>query len=183
MKTRIIIGVLIIAIIIIIIFIFNPGLLGKIKFFIKGDVIEDRGASTTYTGEEEAIEKVYSSYLKAGKDCDIDLAYSIITEKSKEIIHYTCSNLENETKCYRGRDYEIIINGDDAVLYLTPFSHQIENPFFFSKENGEWKLNFYKMWAGLVMAGSTCNSGWGWRNQELADEFCDYFEEGQCPDK
>lgn len=174
MKTKIIIGIVIVILIAVAVYyiFINP---------------KDRNtsflANPEYFSDEEAVTSVYKSYIEAGQNCDIDLANSIITEKSKEIIHYTCSNLKNETKCYIGRDYEIRINGDNAVLYLTPFNHKVENPFFFSKENGEWKINFYKMWSGLYMAGSTCDSGWGWRNQELADEFCSYFEPGECPDE
>ena len=78
--------------------------------------------------------------------------------------------------------YEILTKPEIAVVYLTPFSHGIENPFFFSKENGEWKLDLYRMAFGMAMGGSTCHSGWGWTSQELADEFCSYFPEGECPD-
>lgn len=177
-KTKIILSVIIIICLLIIAFVITNMIL-RALYHEPGNSLELYGNPDTDEGQ---IESIYLAYLKAGQDCDIDEAFSMITEKSKEIIHYTCSNLKNETKCYIGRDHEIKINGDNAVLYLTTFNHKIENPFFFSKENGEWKFNFYKMWAGLVMAGSTCDSGWGWRNNELRQEFCEYFEEGECPD-
>ena len=139
--------------------------------------------STGYSGEEAKVEKVYLTYLSAGEKCDIPLTESIVTERTKEIVHYTCQNMADEVKCYVGRNFEVRVKDDTAVVYLIPFSHKIENPFFFAKENGEWKIDLYKMSNGLVMGGSTCDSGWGWRNEELADEFCNYFEEGKCSDE
>ncbi|OYT54950.1 MAG: hypothetical protein B6U72_01105 [Candidatus Altiarchaeales archaeon ex4484_2] len=135
------------------------------------------------TNEKEKIINLFNTYLNAGKNCDINLSKSIITEKSKEIVHYTCSNMADEVKCYAGRDFEIHTKQDTAVLYLTPYSHKIENPIFFTKENSEWRIDLYKMSNGLIMVGSTCDSGWGWRDLRLRDEFCSYFPEGECPDK
>lgn len=133
--------------------------------------------------ENEKVRALFNSYISAGKSCNIDLANSLITEKSKEIVRYTCSNMANEIKCYEGRGYEIKVKGDNAILYLTPYSRKIENPFFFTKKNGEWKIDLYKMSNGLVMSGSTCDSGWGWRDLKLQEEFCSFFPDGQCPDK
>lgn len=174
MKTKI--AIIIIAILLVIIAVF---------YFMRENVfIPEAEGPSRYTTEEAEVEQVYLNYLKAGKNCDMDLAYSIITEQSKEIVHFTCSNMANETKCYRDREYEIRVKGDNAVVYLSPFSYNLENPFFLSKENGEWKLNLYKMWAGLVMMGSICDSGWSWRNLELREEFCSYEIEGsKCSDE
>ncbi len=173
MKTKILIGITILVIIII-----------AAVYSIWGthdDTFPE--ISTGYSDEEAKVEKVYLSYLSAGEKCDISLTESIVTERTKEIVHYTCSNMANEVKCYIGRDYEVKVKDNVAVIYLIPFNHKIENPFFFTKEDGSWKVDLYKMSNGLVMSGSTCDSGWGWRSQELADEFCNYFEEGQCLDK
>ena len=145
--------------------------------------VDARFTSLITDEEEEEIENVFNIYLNAGENCDIGLANSVITEKSKEIVRYTCSNMANEVKCYTGRNFEILAKQDIAVLYLIPFSYQIENPIFFIKENGEWKIDLYKMSNGLAMGGSSCDTGWGWRNDEIAEEFCGYFKEGECPER
>lgn len=174
MKTKIIIGVVIVILIAVAMY--------YIFINSKNNNTSIQG-NTEYSSEEEAVRSVYLTYLSAGENCDIALTESIVTERTKEIVHYTCSNMANEVKCYIGRDYEVKVKNNTAVVYLIPFSHGIENPFFFTKENGEWKVDLYKMAMGLTMMGSICDSGWGWISLELRDEFCSYFEPGECPDK
>jgi hypothetical protein len=133
-------------------------------------------------GDEAEIRWAYLKYLEAEEKCDIELVNELITNKSREIVRWTCSNMKNEMKCYKGRGYEIRYAGESGVVYLTPYSRSIENPFFLTKEDGAWKIDLYRMSNGLAMAGSTCDSGWGWRDDALRNEFCSFFSEDQCPD-
>ena len=136
--------------------------------------------------DTEKIGIVFNAFLEAEKNCDIDLANSVLTEKSKEIMHYTCSNMIAEYECYKDvtdNDYEIYVKNDKAILHFNSFSHKEGWPFFFTKENGEWKIDFYKMAFGISMGGSGCATGWGWRSEEMVEEFCSYFKKGECPEK
>lgn len=132
--------------------------------------------------DKEAVEMVYKKYLQAGKECDIKAVESLVTKKSNDIANFTCSNLADEIKCYEGREYRIRVQADSAVVYLAPFGHNIENPMFFTRENGQWKLDLYKMSQGLTMVGSGCDSGWNWRSRELKEHFCSFFRPGHCPE-
>ena len=134
---------------------------------------------------EEKIKSVFNAYLSAEEKCNINLANSVITEKSKETMHYTCSNMLAESKCYIYKEVmpTISVKNDTAILYFSPFNHKSNWPFFFAKENGEWKIDFYKMAFGIAMGGSGCDTGWGWRNEEIKNEFCGYFKEGECPEE
>jgi len=166
----IIIPLLIISVSIVVYFIFNNT--GSQSGPIKG------------TTDSEKIKDLFNSYLDAGERCDLDLAMSIITEESKEIIRFTCSNIKAETNCYKGKDYQILIRSDVAIVHFSDFiSHKQGWPFFFIKENDQWKIDFYKMAMGIVMSGSGCDTGWGWRHQEIREEFCSFFPSGECPDK
>ncbi len=136
-----------------------------------------------YSSITEAPDTVFNAYLQAEENCDIELANSIITEKSKEIMHYTCSNMAEERKCHVNKTYKVLIKGDTAIIHFDDFSHKTGWPFFFAKENGEWKIDFYKMANGITMGGSGCDTGWGWRNDEIKQEFCSYFKEGECPEE
>lgn len=131
----------------------------------------------------EAPDAVFNVYLRAEENCDINLANSLITKKSKEIIHYTCSNMADERKCLLNRTYKVLVKDDTAIIHFDDFSHKTGWPFFFAEENGEWKIDFYKMAHGITMGGSGCDTGWGWRNDEIKNEFCSYFKEGECPEK
>ncbi|MCK5123272.1 MAG: hypothetical protein KAQ87_03960 [Candidatus Pacebacteria bacterium] len=133
--------------------------------------------------DTEKIEDVFMMRLEAQKNCDIELSNSIITEKSKEIIHSTCSNMANERKCYVRKDFKILAKSDTAILYFSPFNHKTGWPFFFAKEDGKWKIDMHKMAFGITMGGSGCATGWSWRDDEIVEEFCGYFEEGECPEK
>ena len=136
--------------------------------------------------DKEKIENVFMTLLEAEKNCDINLANSVLIEKSKEIMHHTCSNMAAEYKCYKdvtGNDYEIYVENNKAILHFDSFSHKEGWPFFFAKENGEWKIDFHKMALGITMGGSGCATGWGWRNDEIVEEFCGYFEQGECPER
>lgn len=133
--------------------------------------------------DESLVESLFENFMQAELDCDIETANSMITKESLEIVRFTCGNMAGEAQCYVGRAHKVIVKEDTAILYLTPYSRSIENPFFFKKENGEWKVDFYKMANGLVMAGSGCDSGWGWRNIETWQEFCSFFPENTCPDE
>ena len=146
----------------------------------------DARFTSLITDEEEKIESVFNTFLLAEKICDIDLANYIITEKSKEIMHYTCANMATEYECYKnitGDDYKIYAKNDKAILHFDSFSNKEGWPFFFAKEEGEWKIDFHKMAFGISMGGGGCATGWGWRNDEIVEEFCSYFETGKCPDK
>ena len=153
------------------------------------DILEEVNLITNKTEhqtDEEKIESVFSTLLLAEKNCDIDLENSVITEKSKEIIHPTCSNMAAEYECYKNitkDDYEIYIKNDKAILHFYSFSNKEGWPFFFAKEKDEWKIDFHKMAFGIAMGGSGCATGWGWRNDEIVEEFCGYFEEGECPER
>ena len=136
--------------------------------------------------DTEEIENIFMMFLKAEKNCDINLANSILTKRSKEIMHYTCSNMAAEYKCYKDitdNDYAIYIKDNKAILHFNSFGHKEGWPFFFEKENGEWKIDFHKMAFGISMGGGGCATGWGWRNEEIVEEFCSYFKEGKCPEK
>ncbi len=131
----------------------------------------------------ETPDTVFNTYLTAEEKCDINLANSVITEKSKEIMHYTCSNMADERKCHINKTFKVLTKGDTAIIHFDDFSHKTGWPFFFAKENGEWKIDFYKMAFGIAMGGSGCDTGWGWRNEEIKNEFCSYFKEGECPEE
>ncbi|MCK5475170.1 MAG: hypothetical protein KAI71_01125 [Candidatus Pacebacteria bacterium] len=136
--------------------------------------------------DEEKIKILFGTFLLAEKNCDINLANAVLTEKSKEIMHYTCSNMSAEYKCYKDitdNDYGIYVKNDKAILHFNSFSHKEGWPFFFEKENGEWKIDFHKMAFGISMGGSGCATGWGWRSEEIMKEFCSYFKKGECPEK
>jgi len=134
----------------------------------------------------DKIESVFNSFLLAEKNCDIELANSVLTEKSKEVMHYTCSNMSAEYECYKSitdDDFEIYAKSDKAILHFNSFSNKEGWPFFFAKEDGDWKIDFHKMAFGITMGGSGCATGWGWRNEEIVEEFCGFFEDGECPEK
>lgn len=147
----------------------------------------DYGSEEFYKGtDEENIENVFNTFLEAEKNCDIASANSVLTEESREIMNYTCSNMAAEYKCYKdidSDDYEIYRKNDKAILHFYSFSHKTGWPFFFAKESSKWKIDFHKMAFGIAMGGSGCATGWGWRNEEIVDEFCSYFKEGECPEK
>lgn len=136
-----------------------------------------------YSSVTEAPDTAFNAYLRAEEKCNIDLANSIITEKSKEIMHYTCSNMAAERQCHVNKTYKALTKGNTAIIHFDDFSHKTGWPFFFAKENGEWKIDFYKMANGITMGGSGCDTGWGWRNDEIKQEFCSYFKESQCPEE
>lgn len=140
-------------------------------------IIENRFTSLMLD-EKEKVKSVFNTYLLAEERCDIDLANSVITEKSKEIIRYTCANMADERKCYVDKNINILTKQETAVLYFDIFNHKEGWPFFFAKENGTWKIDFYKMANGIAMGGGGCATGWGWKNKEIIDEFCGYFPEG-----
>jgi hypothetical protein len=156
---------------------------GKIFWIKSHKKINNQTKNNTNISDDTlAINKVFSDFLSAEARCDIDTAVNLITKKSKKIVNFTCSNMNAERKCYVGRPYKIKHNQNSGVLYILPFSHKIENPFFFTKENGEWKIDLYKMSNGLTMLGSGCDSGWAWSNINLKNEFCSYFNKNECPD-
>lgn len=134
------------------------------------------------SSEESLVYNVFESYINWWKNCDIELAYKIISEKSKEIVHFTCQNYKSEVICYESKDMNVKIKDNKAIIYRVPFSHKVENPVFFIKEDWGRKIEFSKMAFWMTMLWSTCDSWWWWRNQELAQEFCSYFEKWECPD-
>lgn len=90
--------------------------------------------------------------------------------------------MASERKCHVGKDTAVQVRGNTAVLYFPPFNHDEGWPFFFSKENGEWKIDYYTMANGITMLGSGCDTGWAWRNSGIKEQFCSYFLSGDCPD-
>ena len=144
---------------------------------------ENNQCKGSYNNDKEKIKSAFNTVLSADENCDIDLATSLITEKSKEIVHPTCSNMAAERECIINRGYKVLVKNDTAIIYFDDFSHKTGWPYFFAKENGEWKLDFYKMAFGIAMGGSGCDTGWGWRNEEIKKEFCSYFKEGECPEE
>jgi hypothetical protein len=161
-------------------------LLGNV-FNVEQDVRDENECSDIQAGlpsmaDDLEIRKVFEQYIAGGAICDIDGAYELISEASKDIVHFTCQNYQAETRCYENRDMAVRVTGDTGVIYRVPFSHQVENPVFFVRENGEWKIAFSKMAFGMAMSGSTCDSGWSWTNEKLPAEFRGYFPEGECPD-
>ena len=132
--------------------------------------------------DRQEIEDTFQIYLGAMESCDIELAKSLITEKSNEIMRHSCSGMTRERECYAGKDHEIHSKANIAMLYFPPFNHKEGWPLFFARENGKWKFDFHKMAFGITMGGSGCSTGWGWISQETADEFCSYFPEGECPE-
>lgn len=147
------------------------------------DNIRQNATSSLITDDEGKVKAAFNTYLTAEENCDIDLANSVITEKSKEIMHYTCSNMADERKCFVNKAYKVLTKGDTAIVHFDDFSHKTGWPFFFAKENGEWKIDFYKMANGIAMGGSGCDTGWSWRNEEIKKDFCNYFKEGECPEE
>jgi len=131
--------------------------------------------------EEELVEQTFNAYLNAGEDCDIEAATFLITNESKQITRFTCSNMANEMRCSIGRDYEILVDGGRAILYFIPYKVG-HPPYFFEKEDGIWKFDFLDMAFGIVFYGTSCDAAWGWRDPSLREEFCSYFPEGECPD-
>lgn len=134
------------------------------------------------TTDEIEIREIFERYIEGSKNCDIDGAYELISEASKEIVHFTCQNYLAETKCYENQSMAVRTKENIWVIYRTPFSHMVENPVFFIKENGIWKIAFNKMAFGMAMSGSSCDSGWNWINEKLPKEFCSHFPEWECPD-
>lgn len=133
--------------------------------------------------DEQLVKEVFEMKLEAMKNCNTELANTLITEESKEIIRFTCSNMTNERKCYINKTTIVRIKENKATLYFPPFNHGSGWPFFFTKENGQWKIDYYEMSNGITMLGSGCNTGWAWRREETRDKFCNFFPTGECPDK
>jgi len=138
---------------------------------------------TNSAPDERSVKEVFEMNLEAAKNCDIELSNSLITEESKKIIHSTCSNMANERKCHINKEMAVLTKENTAVLYFPPFNHDEGWPFFFAKEDGEWRIDYYKMSNGITMLGGGCDTGWGWRSEDTQKEFCSYFSEGKCPDK
>ena len=134
-------------------------------------------------GDVTAITSVFQAKLDAMRDCDIEKANLLITERSKDIIHFTCANMANERECYTGKDTEILVDGNVATLYFPPFNYESGWPFFFAKEAGEWKIDYHTMSFGITMLGGGCDTGWAWRTEETRDTFCDFFPAGECPEE
>ncbi|MFH1447909.1 MAG: hypothetical protein ABIG39_03530 [Candidatus Micrarchaeota archaeon] len=133
-------------------------------------------------GDKSAVIGVFNKNLDAMKNCDIELHNALVTKESLEILHPTCSNMRNERKCYVGKAVSVLVRDDEAVMYFPPFNHKEGWPIFFAKEDGKWKIDYHKMAFGISMGGSGCDTGWSWRNQEIKDDFCSYFEGYVCPD-
>lgn len=143
--------------------------------------VDDRFTSLA-KNEQQKIEFAFNTYVFAEEKCDINLANSQITKESKDVMHYTCDNMADESKCYKNKEFQIFDNGNNAILYFSPFNHKTGWPFFFAKEDGEWKIDFKKMASDIAMGGGGCDTGWGWKNLEIKEEFCDYFLAGGCPE-
>lgn len=131
--------------------------------------------------DEKLVKEIFELNLEAAKNCDIELANSLITEESEKIIHSTCANMINERKCHINKKISVRIKEHTAVLYFPPFNYDEGWPFFFAKEDGEWKIDYYKMSYGITMLGGGCDTGWGWRTLEAEEEFCSYFLPNECP--
>lgn len=157
---------------------------GKCRYGDSNEIITQTSFNVlnNISTDEQKIKTIFETYLSAEENCNINLANSIITEKSKEIMHYTCSNMAEERKCHINKAYKVLIRGDAAIIYFNDFSRKANWPFFFSKENSEWKIDFYKMAYGIAMGGNGCDADWDWRDQEIKEEFCGYFQKGECPD-
>jgi len=132
--------------------------------------------------EEQAVKKVFQTRLDAMENCDIELANSLVTKKSLEILRSTCENMENERKCYAGKETLARTKSNTAVLYFTVYNHKEGWPFFFEKEGGEWKIDFYTMAKGIAMIGGGCDTGWSWRDEGIKKDFCGFFPRGECPE-
>ena len=135
----------------------------------------------TFQSDKEKVSSLFQTRLEAQKNCDIALSNSLLTNLSKTIVNSNCSNMARERTCYVGKDYEILTKSNTATLYFPPFSADGLWPYFFAKENGEWKIDIYKMAYSVVMRGGGCTTGWGWISHEAEDFFCDFFSPGQCP--
>ncbi len=131
--------------------------------------------------DEQWAKKVFQARLDAMENCDIELANSLVTEKPKEILHSTCENMENERKCYAGRETFVRAKSSTAVLCFEVYSHEEGWPFFFKKEGGEWKIDFYKMANSIAMIGGGRDTGWSWRDEGTKRDFCGLFPEGRVP--
>ncbi|OGF27488.1 hypothetical protein A2331_00820 [Candidatus Falkowbacteria bacterium RIFOXYB2_FULL_34_18] len=166
----------------IILFIFIILLFIGYSFFDVNKIPKNEESKQVNIDEEKiAINKVFSEFIAAEAYCDITTANKLITEDSKKVVKFTCANMDAEQKCYQERLFKINYKGNQGVLYIDPFNQEKENPFFFTRENDEWKIDFKRMSEGLVMKGNKCDSGWDWRNTDLRDEFCTYFKKDKCP--
>jgi hypothetical protein len=130
-----------------------------------------------------SVEEVFEAQLESMKNCDIELADSLMSKESKKIVHFTCSNMANERKCYIDKKTEIHTKENTAMLYFPPFNYDSGWPYFFIKEDGAWKIDTYEMANGITMLGGGCDTGWRWRNTKTRDKFCSFFSSGECPDK
>ncbi len=136
--------------------------------------------------EEEAIAKIFKTFLWSEKNCDITLANELITSESKKIMHYTCSNMANEYKCYKDLkddDYDILVMDNQAIIHFYSYSKMTGWPIFFKKEKKEWKIDYNKMAFGVAMIGGGCSTGWNWKNNDIEKEFCNYFKPLDCPSR
>lgn len=145
---------------------------------LKDEVISYNNATESMkaTGnDKKEILIAYYKYLSAEKQCDKESVNELLTKDSLSVVRLTCANMLSEMKCYENRDYKIAVSGNSGVVYLIPFSQKIENPIFFTKENSIWKVDLKKMSEGLTMSGSSCDSGWSWRNEKLKEEFLNLY--------
>lgn len=146
------------------------------------NTLVENSNSENATSEEQAVREVFQVNRDAMENCDIELADSLVTEESKEILHTTCANMENEWKCYAGKETYARVKSKSAVLYFGEYNYGEGWPFFFAKEDGEWKIDYYTMANGITMLGGGCDTGWGWRSEEVQKEFCSFFPSDECPD-
>lgn len=130
--------------------------------------------------EIEKISRVLNDYFEAEKVCNKSLAEELITKRSRKMVRFTCSNMKKEVLCNGGVKMEFVVKDGEAVAYPVDFSYKKDNPYFFLKEEGAWKLDLYKMANNLTMLGSDCD-GWAWRTSSSKGMFCSFFEDGKCP--
>lgn len=126
------------------------------------------------------VKETLNSYFKVEKSCNIDGAINLISKRSQKMVSFTCRNMKREEACNGGATMSVKVSSNEAVAYVNPFSYEKDNPYFFIKEGGEWKLDLYRMANSLTMVGGNCE-GWTWRTGVAKDEFCNFFAKGMCP--
>jgi len=133
--------------------------------------------------EEEGyleVKKVLDEYFRVEKECDKTSVLANMSRSSRKMVNLTCNNMKREVDCNGGAKMNFKIKDNSAVAYIYPLSYESDNPYFFLKEEGEWRLDLSEMAKNLTMKGGSCE-GWTWRTNSSKEEFCFFFEEGSCP--
>jgi len=119
-------------------------------------------------------EATYRTYIQACKDLDFsrsDLCYTrefrrFIKTNKRYLSHRHPGQLRNEYNQHKNRSYELEMHGDKAIMRFAP-EYVRPAPFYFRKENGEWKIDAMFSFNNVIMEGS---SRWFWRNEKIDNE-------------